>query len=105
MNYIPNQISKKPWKKVVRGLTYIVLGAGVALNTFEFVLGVPFFNAVESGKAEVTLDDEDRAKGINNSKDLATYLSDKVISEVDNPLEYIFVGGLKFAALSYKAKN
>ncbi len=95
----------KPLNKIVKGLAYTALTAGIALHTLEFVGGLVLFNQIESGGVKVTLNDEGRARGINNSKDAATYLADKTISEIKEPLEYFFLAGFKGAALSYKNSN
>lgn len=104
MTYLsPSQ--KKPLKKAIKGLAYVVLGAGLALHTVEFIGGLILLNKIESGDVEVILDDEDRTIGLKDNKDAAKYIADKAISEVNEPVEYFFVGGLKLAALTYRFKH
>ena len=103
MTYSPP--SQKPLKKVIKGLASIVLGAGLTLHAVEFIGGLILFNKIESGDIEITLDDEEIAAGIKDNKTIAKYIADKTISEVNEPDEYFFVGGLKLAALAYKSRN
>ena len=105
MDYTTPKTPSKPLKKVVKGLAYAVLRAGLALHTIEFVGGLIVLNQIESGGIEATIDVQDEAMEIKTDKETAIYLADKIISEVNEPWGYLFVSGFKLAALTYKAKN